>query len=260
MHYFHNNCLEPYDHASPRYYKLQQTLRALYLTHTDSIRQQACFDANTSSQAPFTLSSEQNTLEWCGGLMRKWDEIRARSARFSGGWRPEQTFKLVAPRAKLSPASGERAWKMLCGKSASELVKLLAIPVRQSKPSSEKCQSYGCAASTGLVQASSADKYAKHRSAGEVLADAPQHRRAKTQGSETSDTGGQPIEFSALPTEIHRLIFAHIELVEDVVCLGLTSRYFWAVGEEVHARFLCFLPRAVGGPEYCLCGKRCRAR
>ncbi|KAJ5633587.1 hypothetical protein N7528_001429 [Penicillium herquei] len=36
--------------------------------------------------------------------------------------------------------------------------------------------------------------------------------------------------FSFLPSEIHHAIFNNIDDVQDVLCLSLTSRYFWAVG------------------------------
>ncbi|KAF2967267.1 hypothetical protein GQX73_g6324 [Xylaria multiplex] len=32
-----------------------------------------------------------------------------------------------------------------------------------------------------------------------------------------------------LPPEIHSLIFDHIEFIDDVVCFGLTSQYFWTL-------------------------------
>ncbi|KAJ5721256.1 uncharacterized protein N7483_009190 [Penicillium malachiteum] len=36
--------------------------------------------------------------------------------------------------------------------------------------------------------------------------------------------------FPCLPSEIHHAIFNNIDDVQDVLCLSLTSRYFWAVG------------------------------
>ncbi|KAI1182174.1 hypothetical protein F5B17DRAFT_421741 [Nemania serpens] len=37
------------------------------------------------------------------------------------------------------------------------------------------------------------------------------------------------LTLSVLPPEIQYLIFDHIELIEDVVCFGLTNQYFWTL-------------------------------
>lgn len=52
----------------------------------------------------------------------------------------------------------------------------------------------------------------------------------------------QPITLSHLPIEVHRLIFERLEVIEDVICLGLTSRHFWNIGEEyIHKPYESFL-------------------
>ncbi|KAH7114932.1 hypothetical protein B0J13DRAFT_459910 [Dactylonectria estremocensis] len=49
---------------------------------------------------------------------------------------------------------------------------------------------------------------------------------------------------SDLPIKLHQLIFSHVELIEEVICLGLTSRHFWNVGRErMHDIYASFLGR-----------------
>lgn len=38
------------------------------------------------------------------------------------------------------------------------------------------------------------------------------------------------ITFSSLPTEIHEMIIACLESIEDLICLSVTSQYFWGIG------------------------------
>ncbi|KAF3764035.1 hypothetical protein M406DRAFT_260898 [Cryphonectria parasitica EP155] len=154
---------------------------------------------------------------------------------------------------------------MLFDGSASVLVDLLAVPVRPpkpcipNKPVTPLPQSNNTTTCTDLVQDSAANKHVKRKCEAEVLFGSPQqHKRAKTQGNTTTTTTttmetGQPIKFSTLPTEVHHLIFTHLASVEDVVCLGLTSRYFWAVSQEyIHDYYASFLGQWAGENIVCV--------
>ncbi len=170
-----------------------------------------------------------------------------------------QNFQLVAPRAKLSLSWGGKLGEMLFDGSARALVHLLAVPVRppnpyiHNTPATPSQTQSDWTTSTELVRESLADKHTKRKPEGNVLVDSPQHKRAKAQGNNNISETGQPIEFSTLPVEIHRLIFSHLELVEDVVCLGVTSRYFWAVSQEhIHDFYTSFLGHWAGENIVCV--------
>ncbi|KAF7547348.1 hypothetical protein G7Z17_g7790 [Cylindrodendrum hubeiense] len=123
-----------------------------------------------------------------------------------------QTFRLTAPREKLSIHWGRKLGEVLFGASPDVLVRLLAVPVRPRNPSIAGCKRY--------------------------------HRRAESKISDDRAVINKSITFSGLPTEVHLLIFANIESMQDVVCLGLTSRYFWSLGRDrMYAIYTSFLGR-----------------
>ncbi len=69
-------------------------------------------------------------------------------------------------------------------------------------------------------------------------------KRVKSQGGNA---------YSDLPPEIHRLVFDHIEFIEDVICLGVTSRHFWAFAQEhVHAYYMSLLGQWAGENIVCV--------
>lgn len=172
-----------------------------------------------------------------------------------------QRFHLVAPRAKFSLSWGGKLGEILFDGSAQVLVSLLTVPVRPSTPRlinsrlATQLQRGGDGTpSTDLAEDSSANRLAKrkqHQRTASVV-DSPPRKRAKPQGDNIAQTD-QPVKFSALPVEVHQLIFAHIELVDDVVCLGTTSRYFWAVSQEyIHNFYTGFLGRWAGKNIVCV--------
>ena len=167
-----------------------------------------------------------------------------------------QTFRLVAPRAEMSLRWGYKLGEMLFDGSAKALVPLLAVPVRPhntvcvskaglsllGQSQSDRCVSHMAAGDSHEIWIG---KRSKRKADGEMLAGSRQrHKRAKAK---------DPITFSNLSVELHRLVFAHIEFIEDVICLGLASRYFWAISQEyVHDYYTSFLGRWAGQNIVCV--------
>ncbi|KAK0703140.1 hypothetical protein B0T26DRAFT_863977 [Lasiosphaeria miniovina] len=139
-----------------------------------------------------------------------------------------QTFQLVAPRAKKMSADRANLGEMLFNGSARGLVRLLAVPVRPQNPPET--------ASSTLAQAQNSRLTA-------TAAQMASHGAAKDMGG----TDGhfvidRPVSFSTLPPEVCRLIFACIQRIDDVICLGLANRYFWSMGRErMHDYYMSFL-------------------
>lgn len=142
--------------------------------------------------------------------------------------------------------------------SADVLVRLLAVPVRpQSPPSTQALSRNGhCSPKAASASSKSRDSLQETGGDGQVKrkADAEgapgslrHHKRAKTQG------GKDALAFSDLPPEVHRLVFDHIEFIEDAVCLGLASRYLWALARDhVHAYYMSFLGQWAGENIVCV--------
>jgi len=101
-------------------------------------------------------------------------------------------------------------------------------------------------------------KYPKRNLDDEVHPDYPrrQHRKlpkAKSSDSEYVVDTDHSVTIFTLPIELHRCIFSHIEFIEDVVCLGLTSRYFWSVAQEhVHDYYASLLGQWAGTNIVCV--------
>ena len=69
----------------------------------------------------------------------------------------------------------------------------------------------------------------------------------------STSTGRSGATFLTLPCELHLLIFDSIEDVEGIVCLGATSRYFWAIGRErMHDYYASQLGRWAGKNIVCV--------
>lgn len=159
-----------------------------------------------------------------------------------------QTFKMVAPRAKISFNYGCKIGEMLFDRSPEALIPLLAIPIRppnpvpetSRRPSSPPGQPQNRSLCTDTHKA--ADD-SKRKADDELLAISPQrHKRVKVKDCDHAPEIVTRATFSGLPTELHRLIFSHIKPIPDIVCLGLTNRYFWAIGREfVHDYYTSFL-------------------
>ncbi|KAH6977654.1 hypothetical protein EDB80DRAFT_757397 [Ilyonectria destructans] len=164
-----------------------------------------------------------------------------------------QKFRLGAPRAEMALPRGRKLGHLLFDGSAEVLVGLLAVPVRpQISPSIPAESRNGrCATQTASgdsLQEIQMGGQAKRKVDGEVLAGSPRHhKRAKTQG------GNDALTFSDLPPEVHQLVFDHIEFIEDVICLGLASQYFWTFARDhIHAYYMSFLGRWAGKNIVCV--------
>ena len=144
---------------------------------------------------------------------------------------------------------------LLFGRSADVLVRLLTVPVRpQSLPSPPALSRNGLratqttSASGDSLQETRGDRQLKRKADSEgPPGPLRYHKRAKTHG------GNDALAFSDLPSEIHQLVFDYIEFIEDVVCLGLASRYFWTFARDyVHAYYMSFLGRWAGENIVCV--------
>ncbi|CAP73543.1 uncharacterized protein PODANS_2_9120 [Podospora anserina S mat+] len=151
---------------------------------------------------------------------------------------------------------------MLFDGSATELVRLLAVPVRPQNPP-ETASATPTQTRNGCCATKDMDGMKEHpnrKADTEVMTSSSQcHKRAKTQdGHNRADTDhsminhsvtdslviDRPVTFSTLPPEVHRLIFTHIECIDDVFRLGLANRYLWSIGREhMHDYYMSFLGR-----------------
>ncbi|KAL2182996.1 hypothetical protein L209DRAFT_758376 [Thermothelomyces heterothallicus CBS 203.75] len=143
--------------------------------------------------------------------------------------------------------------EMLFDGSAKTLVPLLAVPLR---PQNSQSQSDRCA--TDMAAGDSHEilmgKRSKRKADGKMPAGSRQRRkRAKAKDGDHGPDIVPPITFCDLSVELHRLVFAHLESIEDVICLGLASRYFWAIGRDyVHDYYTSFLGRWAGQNIVCV--------
>ncbi|KAK4243062.1 hypothetical protein C7999DRAFT_45039 [Corynascus novoguineensis] len=164
-----------------------------------------------------------------------------------------QSFRLAAPRAKMSLRWGYRLGEMLFDGSAKALVPLLAVPlgphntvcVSKAGPSpigqsqSDRCVAHMAAGDSHEIWIG---KRSKRKADGEMLAGSRQrHKRAKAKDGDHERDIIPPITFSNLSS------------IEDVICLGLASRYFWAIGRDyVHDYYTSFLGRWAGRNIVCV--------
>jgi hypothetical protein len=169
-----------------------------------------------------------------------------------------QIFRLAAPRAKRSLHWGGKLGEILFDGSAKELVRLLVVPIRPQnsspaleQPPVKQDSQVHCGVTQLPVISSVQNETSSLRSVKrkpdleEVPNDYLQHhhKRAKTDSKASGhDKIDRSIRLSDLPEELHRLVFDHIEFIEDVICLSLTSRYFWGIGREhIHNYYTSFL-------------------
>ncbi len=169
-----------------------------------------------------------------------------------------QKFRLEAPHAEMALLRGRSLRDLLFGRSSDVLVRLPTVPVRpQSLPSAPaqprngRCTTQTASASSKLrdsLQETRGDGQLKRKADGEVPGNSPRsHKRAGAQ------RGSGALAFSDLPPELHRLVFDHIEFIEEAICLGLASRYFWAFARDhLHAYYMSFLGRWAGENIVCV--------
>ncbi|KFG82974.1 F-box domain containing protein [Metarhizium anisopliae] len=82
----------------------------------------------------------------------------------------------------------------------------------------------------------------KHGS--QVKACASNHTQSgnRKTGREPKISSGHAVTILDLPVEIIRLVFEEVDCLEDLICLGLASRSFWAVARpHLHAYYMSFL-------------------
>ncbi|KAK4142555.1 uncharacterized protein C8A04DRAFT_29832 [Dichotomopilus funicola] len=183
---------------------------------------------------------------------------------------------MVAPRAKLSFDYGYKLGEMLFDRSPEQLVPLLAIPIRPPNSISEtppQAPSEPSAPSQQHLSESLGTNITRHKAAGDskrkvdddeqLAAISPQqHKRAKAEDDNHDHehdltpeivTTRATATFCGLPTELHRLVFSHIKPIPDLICLGLTNRYFWAIGREfVHDYYTSFFGTWAGQNIVCV--------
>ncbi|GAB1311635.1 F-box domain containing protein [Madurella fahalii] len=170
-----------------------------------------------------------------------------------------QTFKLVAPRAKMTLGWEGKLGEMLFDGSARVLVRLLAVPMRPQNPpeiaSSIPTQTRNGRCTTQMAAHDSAkdirtEERAKRKADDEMITGSSQRRKQAKTKDDDNRAGtdhsviDHSITFSKLSPELHRLIFTFIERIEDIICLGLANRYFWAIGRgRMHDYYASFLGR-----------------
>lgn len=161
-----------------------------------------------------------------------------------------QYFKVSAPRLRRAiNRNGCKLPAILFDGTPTALVHVLAVPIEAQLPSSTSPDStlvptepqYTLPAIDVVTSGPAGDPPMVHSRQGKRPADDealgqslhPQKKLETT--SSDFDKGGEAsflITFSGLPTEMHELIFARLESIEDLICLSVTSRYFWGIGHK----------------------------
>lgn len=155
-----------------------------------------------------------------------------------------QYFKISAPRLRRALGNGDKFRATLFGGTAKALVHVLAVPIEAQLPSSGSPDStlvltdpqYTLPASDVVTSGPAEDSPMVHSRQGKRQAndEAPGQRVKKLDtGNSGFDKEGEAsflLTFPRLPTELHELIFAHLASIEDLICLSVTSRYFWDIG------------------------------
>ena len=177
---------------------------------------------------------------------------------------PGQSWTVVAPRAKwylwYSHQGGytHQGDEALFDQFPAEiLVRLLAIPIRPRitsefktfQPSGAQYQIGWCG--TGAVPNKShqvTSKYSSEKRKADsngLVKSSRHHKRAKPKDGDDISKSDRPTDIWSLPVELHRLIFSHIDDIDDIVCFRLTSQYFWAIGREYMHDYYASLIEAV---------------
>ncbi|PNP54021.1 hypothetical protein THARTR1_05228 [Trichoderma harzianum] len=146
-----------------------------------------------------------------------------------------QRFQIIAPRAHVALTTQAKLGEVLFDESfSSQLVYLLAIPVRPPLLSANDSAVQRTTVDTVENMRDAAGHGKKRKADDEILVpvDAPSSKQAKTSDAVRALHRRTTTAFCDFPGEIHRLIFAQFEDVLDIVNLGATSQYFWAIARE----------------------------
>jgi hypothetical protein len=183
-----------------------------------------------------------------------------------------QGFCLAAPRVNKALPWAGKLGEILFDGSAGVLVRLLAVPVRSQNllcvseaspvpPTKSRSACYTTEKTAGnsvqdeIIQTVNPTR-AERKADGKLLAQCGRHQKqAKTESRNSGDAGDTSYAptFSSIPTEVHRLIFNYTEFIEDVICLSLTSRYFWSIGQGyIHDHYASFLGAWAGENIVCV--------
>jgi hypothetical protein len=158
-----------------------------------------------------------------------------------------QYFQVSAPRARRALRKGGKLQAILFDGTPTALVHVLAVPIEAQLPSSSSPDStlvptepqYTLPAIDVVTSGPAEDhlmvhsRQRKRQADDEALGQSLQPKKKLETASSDFDKGGEArflITFSGLPTEMHELIFARLESIEDLICLSVTSRYFWGIG------------------------------
>ncbi|KAI5861208.1 hypothetical protein GGS23DRAFT_577579 [Durotheca rogersii] len=162
-----------------------------------------------------------------------------------------QDFDIAAPHSRLY-MRGSRFGEILFDGSMDSLVDLLAVPVR---PVLSPISGRG-ASTSAEARDTHVGEHPKRKADGEVHADCPRHHKlakVKSSGREGEANADRPVTISHLPVEILLEIFAQVELVPDLVCLGLANRRLWAIAREcLHDYYQSFLRQWAGKRIVCV--------
>ncbi|UKZ74034.1 hypothetical protein TrVFT333_001688 [Trichoderma virens FT-333] len=176
---------------------------------------------------------------------------------------PGSLFRGIRPRIERYTKVGGTPGALLFSEVGNDIVRLVAIPIKPQSFSSSsdvvastapspqpqnKCLSIEATAGDS-PQEMQGIEHRKRKADGEVHVDTPP--RQKLVETESDNANDDPIvssaTFSNLPTELHRQIFDCMEYLDDVVCLGLTSRYFWDIARDyLHAYYASCLGQWAG--------------
>lgn len=160
-----------------------------------------------------------------------------------------QDFQIVAPRRHAALTTQGKLGELLFdGSFSSRLVYLLAIPVRpptlttpaQALNNDSAVQGTAIDTVEGIRDAAG---HGKRKADDEEPVDAPNSKQAKTSQEGDSAAPAPALHRRStttlcdLPGEIHRLIFAKLEDVLDIVNLGATSQCYWTIAQEFLEEF-----------------------
>ncbi|KFY79385.1 hypothetical protein V499_01626 [Pseudogymnoascus sp. VKM F-103] len=180
-----------------------------------------------------------------------------------------QYFKISAPRLRRALGNGGKLREMLFGGAAKALVHVLAVPIEPQLPSSSSLDStlvptepkYSPPAIDVVTSGPAKDPpTVVHSRPGKRQAndEAPSQRVKKLETTTSSDfdKGAKAsflTTFPSLPPELHELIFAHLDSIEDLICLSVTSRYFWVIGyKHIQQYYTSLLGRWAGHNIICI--------
>lgn len=180
-----------------------------------------------------------------------------------------QYFYISAPRVRRSLRKGGKLREILFDGTPTALVYVLAVPIEAQPPSSSSTNStlvlpgprYTPPAIDVVTFGPAEDPPIVHSRRRKCQADdkeSLQREKREKLGTASSDfdKGGKTsflITFFSLSTELHELIFARLESIEDLICLSVTSRYFWDIGyKHIHQYYTSLLGSWAGHNIICV--------